>query len=128
MSTHGVNIKPISSSDSSNPIRKKVESLVSQKLHTDQDFMRMMDYIAPMVNEIDIHVERRLMYKLEEQKIKANRDYVKSFGLVNDRVQDFASKVKQLNSICQDMANKIQSNKAKTQDLLTRTAALQSEK
>ncbi|CAG9532892.1 unnamed protein product, partial [Cercopithifilaria johnstoni] len=35
---------------------------------------------------------------------------------------------KQLNSICQDMANKIQSNKAKTQDLLTRTAALQSEK
>lgn len=47
---------------------------------------------------------------------------------VNDRVQEFAAKVGQLNSICQDMANKIQSNKVKTQDLLAKTAALQSEK
>uniref|UniRef100_A0A158Q7F7 Conserved oligomeric Golgi complex subunit 6 n=1 Tax=Elaeophora elaphi TaxID=1147741 RepID=A0A158Q7F7_9BILA len=127
MSAQGVNIST-GSSDSSNPIRKKVESLVSQKLHADQDFLKMIDYVAPMVNEIDIHVERRLMYELEERKIKANRDYMKAFGLVNDRVQDFAVKVRQLNSICQDMANKIQSNKAKTQDLLARTAALQSEK
>lgn len=42
----------------------------------------MIDYVAPMVNEIDIHVERRLMYELEERKIKANRDYMKAFGLV----------------------------------------------
>ncbi|VDK76245.1 unnamed protein product [Litomosoides sigmodontis] len=128
MSVHEVNIKPTSSRDSSNPIRKKVEALVSKKLHTDQDFLKMIDYVAPMVNEIDIHVERRLMYELEERKIKANRDYMKSFALVNDRVQDFVAKVTQLNNICQDMANKIQSNKAKTQDLLSRTAALQSEK
>ncbi|MCP9257000.1 Conserved oligomeric Golgi complex subunit 6 [Dirofilaria immitis] len=47
---------------------------------------------------------------------------------VNDRVQDFVTKVNELNSICQDMSNKIQLNKAKTQDLLARTAALQNEK
>ncbi|EJW79987.1 hypothetical protein WUBG_09104 [Wuchereria bancrofti] len=47
---------------------------------------------------------------------------------VNDQVQDFVAKVMQLNSICQDMTNKIQLNKAKTQDLLARTAALQNEK
>ncbi|VBB27848.1 unnamed protein product [Acanthocheilonema viteae] len=128
MSSHGVNIKSSNSSDSSNPMKKKVELLVSQKLHTDQDFLKMIDYVAPMVNEIDIHVERRLMYELEERKIKANREYMKTFGLVNDRVQSFAAKVKQLNSICQDMTNKIQSNKTKTQDLLARTAALQNEK
>ncbi|VDO50429.1 unnamed protein product [Onchocerca flexuosa] len=81
-----------------------------------------------MVNEIDIHVERRLKYELEERKIKANRDYMKAFGLINDRVHDFADKVRQLNNICEDMANKIQSNKTKTQDLLARTAALQNEK
>uniref|UniRef100_A0A915PP02 Conserved oligomeric Golgi complex subunit 6 n=1 Tax=Setaria digitata TaxID=48799 RepID=A0A915PP02_9BILA len=128
MSVHGINAKRTSSSDSSNPIKKKIESLVSQKLHTDQDFLKMIEYVAPMVGEIDIHVERRLMYELEERKIKANRDYVEAFGQVNDRVQDFAAKVRQLNNICQDMANKIQSNKAKTQDLLARTDALQSEK
>lgn len=42
----------------------------------------MMDYVAPMVNDIDMHVERRLMYQLEERKIKANREYMKAFGLV----------------------------------------------
>uniref|UniRef100_A0AAF5Q2E1 Conserved oligomeric Golgi complex subunit 6 n=1 Tax=Wuchereria bancrofti TaxID=6293 RepID=A0AAF5Q2E1_WUCBA len=128
MSTHRGSIKPTSSTDSSNPIRKKVESLVSQKLHTDQDFLKMVDYVAPMLNKIDIHVERRLTYELEERKIKANREYLKAFGLVNDQVQDFVAKVMQLNSICQDMTNKIQLNKAKTQDLLARTAALQNEK
>ncbi|EJD74707.1 hypothetical protein LOAG_18017 [Loa loa] len=128
MSTHGGSIKPTSNSDPSNPIRKKVESLVSQKLHTDQDFLKMMDYVAPIVKEIDIHVERKLVYELEERKIKANREYMKAFGLVNDRVQDFVAKVMQLNGICQDMTHKIQSNKAKTQDLLARTAALQNAK
>ncbi|VDK82858.1 unnamed protein product [Onchocerca ochengi] len=128
MSARGVNIILNNSNDSSNPIKKKVESLVSQKLHIDQDFLKMINFVAPMVNEIDIHVERRLKYELEERKIKANRDYMKAFGLINDRVHDFADKVRQLNNICQDMANKIQSSKAKTQDLLARTAALQNEK
>ncbi|EJW71816.1 hypothetical protein WUBG_17275 [Wuchereria bancrofti] len=73
----------------------------------------MVDYVAPMLNKIDIHVERRLTYELEERKIKANREYLKAFGLVNDQVQDFVAKVMQLNSICQDMTNKIQLNKAK---------------
>uniref|UniRef100_A0AAF5Q5D7 Uncharacterized protein n=1 Tax=Wuchereria bancrofti TaxID=6293 RepID=A0AAF5Q5D7_WUCBA len=72
-----------------------------------------MDYVAPMVNKIGIHIEGALMYELQERKVKANREYLKAFRL--------------LNSICQDMANKIQSNKAKTQDLLARTAALQNE-
>ncbi|KAM3728990.1 Conserved oligomeric Golgi complex subunit [Dirofilaria immitis] len=128
MSANEITIKPSKSNDSSNPIKKKVESLVSQKLHTDQDFLKMIDYVAPMVDEIDLHVERKLKYELEERKIKANRDYLKAFGLVNDRVQDFVTKVNELNSICQDMSNKIQLNKAKTQDLLARTAALQNEK
>ncbi|VDN02965.1 unnamed protein product [Thelazia callipaeda] len=122
-------MKPSSSShDLPNPIKKKVESLVSQKLHADQDFLKMVDYVAPMVDEIDIHVERRLQHQLEERKIKANRDYLQAFGEVNDRVQNFAAKVRQLNSICQDMTNRIQSNKAKTQDLLAKTASLQNEK
>lgn len=42
----------------------------------------MMDYVAPMVSEIDIHVERRLMHQLEQRKIKANRDYLEAFGKV----------------------------------------------
>uniref|UniRef100_A0A1I8EAC6 Conserved oligomeric Golgi complex subunit 6 n=1 Tax=Wuchereria bancrofti TaxID=6293 RepID=A0A1I8EAC6_WUCBA len=87
-----------------------------------------MDYVAPMVNKIGIHIEGALMYELQERKVKANREYLKAFRLVSDLVQDFVAKVMQLNSICQDMANKIQSNKAKTQDLLARTAALQNEK
>lgn len=44
------------------------------------------------------------------------------------RVQNFAAKVRSLNAICRDMTNKIQANKAKTQDLLAKTAALQNEK
>ncbi|OZC08102.1 hypothetical protein X798_04893 [Onchocerca flexuosa] len=38
MSAGGVNVKPNNSNDSSNPIKKKVESLVSQKLHIDQHY------------------------------------------------------------------------------------------
>lgn len=47
-----------------------------------QNFLKMIDYVAPMVNEIDIHVERRLMYELEDRKMKANRDFMKTFGQV----------------------------------------------
>lgn len=47
---------------------------------------------------------------------------------MNDRVQKFVTLVRSLKAVCDDMADKIQSNKAKTQDLLTKTAALQDEK
>lgn len=40
MSSYVVNTEPASNSDFSNPIRKKVQSLVSQKLHTDQVFRK----------------------------------------------------------------------------------------
>uniref|UniRef100_A0A915AZF6 Conserved oligomeric Golgi complex subunit 6 n=4 Tax=Parascaris univalens TaxID=6257 RepID=A0A915AZF6_PARUN len=115
-------------SDTSNPIKKKIDALISGKLHNDQGFIKMMDYVAPMVGEIDIHTERRLMEQLEEREIEANREYLEAFGKVNDRVQNFVSLVRSLKAVCDDMAAKIQSNKAKTQDLLTRTAALQEEK
>ncbi|VDN24630.1 unnamed protein product [Gongylonema pulchrum] len=82
MQKQGASVKSAGSSDPSNPIRKKVEALVSQKLHTDQDFLKMMDYVAPVVGEIDIHVERRLAHELEERKIKANREYLEAFGKV----------------------------------------------
>lgn len=36
MQAQGVNAKAVGASDPTNPIRKKVEALVSQKLHTDQ--------------------------------------------------------------------------------------------
>uniref|UniRef100_A0A0M3IXR8 Transcriptional regulator n=1 Tax=Ascaris lumbricoides TaxID=6252 RepID=A0A0M3IXR8_ASCLU len=39
-----------------------------------------MDYVAPMVGEIDIHTERRLMEQLEEREINANREYLEAFG------------------------------------------------
>ncbi|MCP9256999.1 Glycerophosphocholine phosphodiesterase GPCPD1 [Dirofilaria immitis] len=37
-------------------------------LHRPQDFLKMIDYVAPMVDEIDLHVERKLKYELEERK------------------------------------------------------------
>uniref|UniRef100_A0A0N5AFU7 Conserved oligomeric Golgi complex subunit 6 n=1 Tax=Syphacia muris TaxID=451379 RepID=A0A0N5AFU7_9BILA len=114
--------------DALNPLKKKIETLVSSKLQTNQDFLKMIDYVAPFVDKVDVHTERHLRKELEEKKLKANREYLEAFGKVNVRVQNFAAKVRALNAICQDMTNKIQANKAKTQDLLTKTAALQNEK
>ncbi|VDK52718.1 unnamed protein product [Anisakis simplex] len=115
-------------SDASNPIKKKIDELVSMKLHNDEDFIKMMDYVAPMVGEINIHTERRLMDQLHDNEIKANKEYVEEFGKVNESVQNFFTLVRSLKTVCDDMSNKIQSNKAKTQDLLTKTATLQDEK
>ncbi|KHN84181.1 Conserved oligomeric Golgi complex subunit 6 [Toxocara canis] len=109
-------------SDASNPIKKKIDALVSSKLHNDQDFIKMMDYVAPMVGEIDIHTEHRLMEQLEDREVEANREYLEAFG------KNFVALVRSLKAVCDDMADKIQSNKSRTQDLLTKTAALQDEK
>lgn len=140
-----------------------------------------MDYVASMIGEIDLHTERRLMIKLEKEKLRVYHKYLNDFekvfflqrvfqivdflslsqiflGMlffifnflndlfiisldyfgnffkvtfplqVNNSVQSFAGKVHELNKICADMTNRIRSNKEKTQDLLSKTTALQTEK
>ncbi|ETN72829.1 hypothetical protein NECAME_18669, partial [Necator americanus] len=47
---------------------------------------------------------------------------------VNAQVQDFAEKVRTMHRICSDLTNRIQQNKEKTQDLLSKTSALQNQK
>ncbi|VDN19573.1 unnamed protein product [Cylicostephanus goldi] len=47
---------------------------------------------------------------------------------VNAHVQDFAEKVRTMHRICSDLTNRIQQNKEKTQDLLSKTSALQNQK
>lgn len=42
----------------------------------------MMDYVAPLVEEIDLHTERKLVRELEERKLKANREYLQAFEKV----------------------------------------------
>ncbi|VDN52166.1 unnamed protein product [Dracunculus medinensis] len=122
-----------------NPIKKKVDSLLSSNFHTDQhyvldiniilqNFLGMMDYVASMIGEIDLHTERRLMIKLEKEKLRVYHKYLNDFEKVNNSVQSFAGKVHELNKICADMTNRIRSNKEKTQDLLSKTTALQTEK
>lgn len=50
-----------------------------------QDFLKMMEYVAPLVGEIDLHTERKLKRELEERKIKANREYLDTFGEVSSQ-------------------------------------------
>lgn len=40
----------------------------------------MMDYVAPLVGEINVHTERKLRQELEEKKLKASREYLETFG------------------------------------------------
>ena len=42
----------------------------------------MMDYVAPMVTELDIHTERRLKRQLENRELQINREYLNEFEKV----------------------------------------------
>ncbi|CAI4228235.1 unnamed protein product [Auanema sp. JU1783] len=111
-----------------NPLKKKIDKLVASRLHNDTEFLQMVDYISPMVDDIDMHTERRLLRKLEQKEVDLNKDYLKEFEKMNSYVQDFADKVRRMHSICSDLTSRIQQNKEKTQDLLSKTSALQSQK
>lgn len=43
----------------------------------------MMDYVAPMVNELNIHTERRLQRQLDNRELELNREYLKEFEKVS---------------------------------------------
>uniref|UniRef100_A0A1I7XUJ7 Conserved oligomeric Golgi complex subunit 6 n=1 Tax=Heterorhabditis bacteriophora TaxID=37862 RepID=A0A1I7XUJ7_HETBA len=116
-----------------NPIKKKVDKMVASKLHNDLNFLRTMDYVAPLVTELDMHTERRVMRQLERRELDLNRNYLKefekeAFSPVNSQVQQFVEKVRVMHRICSDLTNRIQQNKEKTQDLLSKTSTLQHQK
>ncbi|KAK5966375.1 Component of oligomeric golgi complex 6 [Trichostrongylus colubriformis] len=111
-----------------NPIKRRIDKLVASKLHNDPEFLKVVDYVAPMVENLDIHTERRLLRNLEKRQMKLNKDYLQEFEKVNAHVQDFAEKVRTMHKICSDLTNRIQQNKEKTQDLLSKTSALQNQK
>ncbi|VDL77849.1 unnamed protein product [Nippostrongylus brasiliensis] len=81
-----------------------------------------------MVKNLDIHTERRLLRSLERRQLELNKEYLQEFEKVNEHVQDFAEKVRTMHRICSDLTNRIQQNKEKTQDLLSKTSALQNQK
>uniref|UniRef100_A0A158P5W3 Conserved oligomeric Golgi complex subunit 6 n=1 Tax=Angiostrongylus cantonensis TaxID=6313 RepID=A0A158P5W3_ANGCA len=87
-----------SSATTTNPIKRKIDKLISSKLHNDPEFLKVVDYVAPMVGDLDIHTERRLV------------------------------RIRTMHRICADLTNRIQQNKEKTQDLLSKTSALQNQK
>lgn len=47
-----------------------------------QAFAELMDYVSPIVSDIDIHTERRLMRKLEQRELELNKEYLKEFEKV----------------------------------------------
>ncbi|EPB72408.1 hypothetical protein ANCCEY_08510 [Ancylostoma ceylanicum] len=93
-----------------------------------KEFIKVVDYVAPMVGNLDIHTERRLLRSLEKRQLELNKEYLEEFEKVNAHVQDFAEKVRTMHRICSDLTNRIQQNKEKTQDLLSKTSALQNQK
>ncbi|KAK6725985.1 hypothetical protein RB195_004354 [Necator americanus] len=111
-----------------NPIKRKIDKLLASKLHNDPEFIKVVDYVAPMVETLDIHTERRLLRSLEKRQLELNKEYLQEFEKVNAQVQDFAEKVRTMHRICSDLTNRIQQNKEKTQDLLSKTSALQNQK
>ncbi|RCN31048.1 hypothetical protein ANCCAN_23176 [Ancylostoma caninum] len=111
-----------------NPIKRRIDKLVASKLHNDPEFIKVVDYVAPMVENLDIHTERRLLRSLEKRQLELNKEYLQEFEKVNAHVQDFAEKVRTMHRICSDLTNRIQQNKEKTQDLLSKTSALQNQK
>ncbi|KAE9420668.1 hypothetical protein Angca_006394 [Angiostrongylus cantonensis] len=117
-----------SSATTTNPIKRKIDKLISSKLHNDPEFLKVVDYVAPMVGDLDIHTERRLVRSLEKRQLELNQEYLQEFEKVNAHVQDFADKVRTMHRICADLTNRIQQNKEKTQDLLSKTSALQNQK
>ncbi|XGW24576.1 hypothetical protein V3C99_006197 [Haemonchus contortus] len=111
-----------------NPIKRRIDKLVASKLHNDPEFLKVVEYVAPMVENLDIHTERRLLRNLEKRQMQLNKEYLQEFEKVNAHVQDFAEKVRTMHRICSDLTNRIQQNKEKTQDLLSKTSALQNQK
>ena len=41
-----------------------------------------MDYVSPIVPDIDMHTERRLMRKLEQRELDVNKEYLREFEQV----------------------------------------------
>ncbi|VDO64402.1 unnamed protein product [Heligmosomoides polygyrus] len=111
-----------------NPIKRRIDKLVASKLHNDPEFLKVVEYVAPMVDSLNIHTERRLLRSLEKRHLELNKEYLQEFEKVNAHVQDFAEKVRTMHRICSDLTNRIQQNKEKTQDLLSKTSALQNQK
>ncbi|TKR72606.1 hypothetical protein L596_020025 [Steinernema carpocapsae] len=110
-------------------LKKKVDRIITNKLHTNEDFLKVADYISPLVNsDIDMHTERNLHRSLEDRRLELNRQYLSDFTKINMQIQGFATKVRQMNTICTDLTNRIQTSKEKTRDLLAKTSALQNEK
>ncbi|RCN30074.1 hypothetical protein ANCCAN_24165, partial [Ancylostoma caninum] len=62
-----------------NPIKRRIDKLVASKLHNDPEFIKVVDYVAPMVENLDIHTERRLLRSLEKRQLELNKEYLQEF-------------------------------------------------
>ncbi|CAB3410117.1 unnamed protein product [Caenorhabditis bovis] len=113
-----------------NPLKNKIDQIVNRKLSLDKDFMKVVDYVAPMMENLDIdnHTERKLSRRLEGKDLELNNEYLAEFDKVNKIVQQFDNIVKEMNKSCTDLCVRLENVKQTNTNLLNQTTQLQAQK
>ncbi|CAI5455890.1 unnamed protein product [Caenorhabditis angaria] len=110
-----------------NPLKSKIDAVVTRKLNLDKEFLKVVDYVAPLMESIDIdnHAERKLSRKLEAREIEINKNYLLEFEKVNKIVQQFDNIVQNMNASCTNLCVRLENVKQTNTNLLNQTTQLQ---
>lgn len=67
--------------------KSRKKNCLNKKKETLQNFIKVIDYVGPLVDQLDIHIERRLRRQLEQREIELNKEYLKDFEQVEIRIE-----------------------------------------
>ncbi|CAD6185258.1 unnamed protein product [Caenorhabditis auriculariae] len=93
----------------------------------DKDFMGVVEYVAPLVNDIELdnYAERKLTRKLEKKQIDLRKEYVTDLEKVNKLVQSVDEIVQNMNKTFVNLTDRIEHVKETNTNLLQETRRLQ---
>ncbi|CAD6195487.1 unnamed protein product [Caenorhabditis auriculariae] len=117
----------VSPSYSTNPLKFKVDSIVTKKLNLDKEFLRVIGLISPLMEdvEMDKFAERKLSRILEKKQVDLRNEYLAELDKMNKTVQGVNFTVQKMNGKFCDLTYRVEKIKRTNTHLLHETRRLQ---
>lgn len=124
---NGGNASLTASTQSSNPLSRKLNKILETRLDNDKEMLEALKALSSFFTENSLRSRRNLRGDIERRSLSINEEFLAIFKNVKEELESINEDVQAMSNCCEDMTSRLKAAKEQTQDLIGKTTKLQAE-
>eukprot|EP00124_Ichthyophonus_hoferi_P001365 Ihof_evm13s68 gene=Ihof_evmTU13s68 len=108
-----------------NPLARKLNKILGLRLDQDKELVEAMKSLSKFYGENNLKTRRNLRSDIERRCLEVNYDFLGTFSLVKESLDQVQKEVLAMRQCCDEMNNRLQAAKTQTAEVVDTTTKLQ---